>query len=149
MNTWRGGRRLPSADTSVTKRCRFTSASTMRKIGTYGWSRIRRPQSVPVGRLRVPRLINKHRIRAHGERRFRVVTTDSKHGFPIAPNVHGRTLTLTAPNQACVGELSDIASKEGWLFQAAMIDLFRHRVVGWSMRPDRERNLRIMIPVFP
>jgi hypothetical protein len=48
--------------------------------------------------------------------------------------------------------LSDIATKEGWLFLAAVIDLFSRRVVGvagWSMRPDMERALVIMIPVFP
>lgn len=100
MNTWRGVKRLPSADTSVTKRCWFTSASSTWKIGAYDWPRIRQAQGVPVGKLRIQRLIEKHRIRARGERRFRVVTIDSKHGFSIAPNVLGRTFTVTAPNQA-------------------------------------------------
>jgi len=94
-------------------------------------------------KLRVQRLMQKHGIQARGKRRFHVVTTDSRHHLPVAPNVLGRKFIVAAPNQAWVGDLTYIATDEGWLFLAVVIDLFSRKVVGWSMRPDMQRNLVI------
>jgi len=114
--------------------------------GAYGWPRIWRElvkRGIRVGKQRVQRLMQKHGIRARGKRRFRVMTTDSRHDLPIAPNVLDRKFTVAGPNQAWVGDLTYIASDEGWLFLAVVIDLFSRKVVGWSMRPDMQRNLVI------
>jgi putative transposase len=112
--------------------------------GAYGWPRIwrqLRAQGIRVGKQRVQRLMQKHGIQARGKRRFRVVTTDSKHGLPLAPNVLDRKFIVAAPNQAWVGDLTYISTEEGWLFLAVVIDLFSRKVVGWSMRPDMQREL--------
>ena len=64
--------------------------------GAYGWPRIwrqLRAQGIRVGKQRVQRLMQQHGIQARGKRRFRVVTTDSKHDLPIAPNVLDRNFT--------------------------------------------------------
>jgi len=114
--------------------------------GAYGWPRIWRQlrrQGIRVGKLRVQRLMQKHGIQARGKRRFRVVTTDSKHSLPVAPNVLDRKFVVAAPNQAWTGDLTYIATDEGWLFLAVVIDLFSRKVVGWSMRPDMQRSLVI------
>ena len=50
---------------------------------------------------------------------------------------------MAAPNLAWVGDFTYIATNEGWLFLAVVIDLFSRKVVGWSMRPDMQRNLVI------
>ena len=50
---------------------------------------------------------------------------------------------MAAPNQAWAGDITYIATEEGWLFLAVVIDLFSRRVVGWSMQPDMRRNLVI------
>jgi putative transposase len=110
----------------------------------YGWPRIWRQlhgQGIRVGKQRVQRLMQKHGIRARGKQRFRVVTTDSKHGLAIAPNVLDRKFSVEAPNQVWVGDLTYIPTAEGWLFLAVVIDLFSRKVVGWSMRPDMQREL--------
>ena len=122
------------------------SAAYAENRGAYGWPRIwrqLRAQGIGVGKQRVQRLMRKHGIQARGKRRFRVATTDSKHNFSIAPNVLDRKFTAAAPNQAWVGDLTYIATEEGWLFLAVVIDLFSRKVVGWSMRPDMQRNLVI------
>jgi putative transposase len=114
--------------------------------GAYGWPRIwrqLRTQGVRVGKQRVQRLMQQHGIRARGKRRFHVVTTDSRHDLPIAPNLLNRNFTPAAPNQASAGDITYIATEEGWLFLAVVIDLFSRRVVGWSMQPDMRRNLVI------
>jgi len=114
--------------------------------GAYGWPRIWRQlhrQGIRVGKLRVQRLMQQHGIQARGKRRFRVSTTDSKHDLPIAPNRLDRNFTVAAPNQAWVGDFTYVATGEGWLFLAVVIDLFSRKVVGWSMRPDMHRDLVI------
>jgi transposase InsO family protein len=114
--------------------------------GAYGWPRIwrqLRAQGIRVGKQRVQRLMKKHGIQARGKRRFRVATTDSRHNLPVAPNVLDRKFIVAAPNQAWVGDLTYIATEEGWLFLAVVIDLFSRKVVGWSMRPDMQRDLVI------
>jgi putative transposase len=114
--------------------------------GAYGWPRIwrqLRSQGIHVGKQRVQRLMQKHGIQARGKRKFRVTTTDSKHNLPIAPNILNRNFTVATPNLAWVGDFTYIATDEGWLFLAVVIDLFSRKVVGWSMRPDMQRNLVI------
>jgi putative transposase len=102
-----------------------------------------RAQGIRVGKLRVQRLMQKHGIQARGKRRFRIATTDSRHQLPIAPNVLDRNFVVAAPNHAWVGDVTYIATEEGWLFLAVVIDLFSRKVVGWSMRPDMQRSLVI------
>ena len=112
--------------------------------GAYGWPRIwrqLREGGICVGKQRVQRLMQKHGIQARGKRRFRVLTSDSKHDLPIAPNVLDRKFSVEAPNQVWVGDLTYIPTDEGWLFLAVVIDLFSRKVVGWSMRPDMQREL--------
>jgi putative transposase len=114
--------------------------------GAYGWPRIWRElvkRGLRVGKQRVQQLMQKHGIQARGKRRFRVTTTDSNHNLPIAPNLLNRNFTPVAPNQAWVGDFTYIATEEGWLFLAVVIDLFSRKVIGWSMRPDMRRDLVI------
>jgi putative transposase len=113
--------------------------------GAYGWPRIWRElhaQGIRVGKQRVQRLMQQYGIRARGKRRFRV-TTDSRHEWPIAPNLLNRNFTASAPNQAWTGDITCIPTDEGWLFLAVVIDLFSRRVVGWSMQPEMRVNLVI------
>jgi transposase InsO family protein len=114
--------------------------------GAYGWPRIwrqLRAQGIGVGKQRVQRLMQQHGIRARGKRRFRIATTDSRHGLPIAPNLLDRNFTVAAPNQVWVGDITYIPSDEGWLFLAVVLDLFSRQVVGWSMRADMGGELVI------
>ena len=114
--------------------------------GAYGWPRVWRElvkRGIRVGKQRVQRLMQQHGIRARGKRRFRVATTDSRHDLPVAPNRLNRNFTPAGPNQAWAGDITYIASEEGWLFLAVVIDLFSRKVVGWSMRPDMHRSLVI------
>jgi len=111
--------------------------------GAYGWPRIwrqLRAEGVRVGKLRVQQLMQQHGIRARGKRRFRI-TTDSRHGLPIAPNLLNRNFTVAAPNRAWAGDMTYIQTEEGWLFLAVVLDLFSRRIVGWSLREDMRSEL--------
>jgi transposase InsO family protein len=114
--------------------------------GAYGWPRIWRElarRGIRVGKQRIQRLMQQNGIRARGKRRFRVTTTDSRHDLPVAENLLNRNFTASAPNQAWSGDITYIATEEGWLFLAVVIDLFSRKVVGWSMHPDMHRSLVI------
>lgn len=114
--------------------------------GAYGWPRIWREllkRGIRVGKQRVQRLMQQHGIQARGKRRFRVMTTDSRHDLPVAPNLLNRNFTVAAPNLAWSGDITYIPTEEGWLFLAVVIDLFSRRVVGWSMQTDMSRKLII------
>jgi putative transposase len=88
----------------------------------------------------VQQLMQRHGIRARGKRRFRI-TTDSRHGLPIAPNLLNRNFTVAAPNRVWAGDMTYIHTEEGWLFLAVVVDLFSRRIVGWSLRRDMRSEL--------
>ena len=113
--------------------------------GAYGWPRIWRALlagGIRVGKQRVQKLMKQHGIRAKGKRRFKV-TTDSNHDLPIAPNLLDRQFTVAKPDQVWVGDITYIATDEGWLFLAVVIDLFSRQVVGWSLRADMTSSIVI------
>jgi transposase InsO family protein len=66
------------------------------------------------------------------KRKF-VVTTDSKHSQPVADNILDRDFTAAAPNQKWLTDITYIPTQEGWLYLAAVLDVFSRRIVGWSM----------------
>jgi transposase InsO family protein len=112
--------------------------------GAYGWPRIwrqLRAQGVHVGKQRVQRLMQQQGLRARGRKRFRVATTDSRHDLPVAPNRLDRQFRANAPNQVWVGDITYIATKEGWLYLAVVLDLFSRRIVGWSLRSEMRAEI--------
>lgn len=111
--------------------------------GEYGWPRMWKAlqgRGIRVGKQRVQQTMRTHGIRARGKRKF-VVTTDSQHALPIAPNRLNRTFTVAAPNRVWCSDITYIATGEGGLYLAAVIDLFSRHVVGWSMQPHMQTSL--------
>ena len=111
--------------------------------GEYGWPMMSKElvaRGIRVGKERVRRVMQLHGVRARGKRKF-VVTTDSKHKLPIAPNLLQRNFTACAPNQVWSSDITYIATDEGWLYLAVVLDLFSRQVVGWSMQPHMHSSL--------
>ena len=71
----------------------------------------------------------------------KVVTTDSNHNQPVAPNRLDRDFTATAVNQKWVGDITGVWTEEGWLYLAALEDLYSRKIVGWSMSEVRDERL--------
>jgi len=102
---------------------------------TYGSPRIKeelQAQGIQVSRPRVARIMKAAGIRARKPRRF-VATTDSRHNYPVAPNILNRAFTVTRPGQVWVSDITYIKTSKGWLYLTVIIDLFDRKVVGWAM----------------
>lgn len=113
---------------------------------TYGSPRILqelRANDRRVGRKRIARLMRKEQIVGKRARRF-CRTTDSGHDHPVAENVLDRRFTVDRPNEAWVTDITYIRTNEGWLYLAAILDLFSRRVVGYAMSSLIDRELILM-----
>jgi transposase InsO family protein len=113
--------------------------------GRYGSPRVHaelRAAGEKVGRKRIARLMKQAHLEGRKRRRFRK-TTDSNHRLPIAPNLLKRNFTATAPNQAWVTDITFLWTQQGWLYLAAILDLFSRRVVGWATSPNVDRHLAL------
>lgn len=93
------------------------------------------------GRDRVGRLMRSAALRARPRRRAKPVDGGVRDVHAIAPNVLDRQFTATAPNQKWVADFTYLWTSEGWLYVAAVIDLFSRRVVGWSMHATMTTQL--------
>ena len=102
---------------------------------SYGRPRIvrgLRDQGVQVGHERVRHSLKRQGLRPVYKRPYRV-TTDSAHHKPIASNILDRRFDGWQVNQAWLGDITYIATGEGWLYLACVMDLASRRIVGWSM----------------
>ncbi|MBB3343832.1 transposase InsO family protein [Luteimonas sp. RC10] len=97
-------------------------------------------QGLPARRYRVRRLMKQQGLTARWKRKF-VHTTDSRHALPVADNVLDRRLNPEAPDQAWVVDITYIRSERGWLYLAAVLDLYSRKVVGWAMAPNTPAEL--------
>ena len=114
--------------------------------GRYGSPRIHvelTAQGRGASRGRIERLMRRHGIRAIMARPRRVRTTDSRHDLPIAPNLLDRSFSATAPNQVWLADITYIETDQGWLYLAAVMDLYSRRIVGWAMAD----HLRASLPL--
>ncbi len=109
----------------------------------YGSPRLHaklKEQGVHCGRKRVARLMRERGISAQTKRR-KVKTTDSQHDNAVAPNLLKRDFTADAPNTKWVADITGIGTAEGWLYLAAIVDIYSRLVVGWAMSKERDEQL--------
>jgi putative transposase len=102
---------------------RFGSPKITQELMKQGWR---------VSESHVARRMRQLGLRSIVRRRFRV-TTDSKHRYPVAPNLLQRNFTAQRPNQVWVSDLTYLRVGGGWLYLVVFIDLYSRRVVGWAL----------------
>jgi putative transposase len=102
---------------------------------TYGSPRVLRDlkdKGIRCSKTRVSRIMRGNGLKARKKRRFKA-TTDSNHGFPVAPNLVGRKFSVDLPNRIWVSDITYIWTREGWLYLCIILDLYSRMAVGWSM----------------
>ncbi len=140
---WQGRPESPRAKED--QRLRVSIRAAWKKSRrTYGSHRLHedlKEDGEKLSRKRVLRLMKEDNVVGKQRRKRFVVTTDSKHQLPIAPNVLDRQFEVSEPNRAWVGDITYLRTTEGWLFLAVIIDLFSRRVVGWAIEEHMETSL--------
>lgn len=98
--------------------------------------------AVAVNHKVVARIMRANGLKSKVSKKFRA-TTNSKHNLPVAANILGRDFTAIRPNQKWVSDITYIATDEGWLYLAGILDLCGREVVGWAMGNRMTRRLVI------
>lgn len=114
--------------------------------GRYGSPRMHaalRAEGHRCSRGRVERLMRRHRIRALAGRRYRPCTTDSRHYLAVAPNLLAQRFEASAPGRIWLADITYIATGEGWLYLAAVLDVATRKIVGWAMRDHMRTELAL------
>jgi transposase InsO family protein len=103
--------------------------------GTYGSPRVYRElkrRGKAAGRHRVARLMRRDGLQAKTKRRFKA-TTDSRHSYPVAPELLHRDFSPKGLNRVWASDITYVWSTEGWLYLAVVMDLYSRCIIGWSM----------------
>jgi putative transposase len=110
---------------------------------TFGADRLQKELSscgVQIGVHRIKRLRAKLGLRCKQKRKFKA-TTNSTHDLPVAPNILSQDFSVSAPNQAWCGDITYIATDEGWLYLAGLKDLYSGEIVGYAMSERMTKQL--------
>jgi len=110
------------------------------KKGRYGSPRIHR--ELRVCRHRVARILRENGLCARPKRRF-CKTTDSTHDWKTPRNLLGRNFEVPEPDRIWVGDVTYLATDEGWLYLAVLLDLYSRRVVGWATSTRNDEQLTL------
>lgn len=101
-----------------------------------------RSEGMSIGRFKVRRLMKQQGLRPIWKRKF-VHTTNSNHNLPVAENLLNRQFNPEAINQSWVSDITYIRTRSGWVYLAAVMDLFSRKIVGWAMAPHMRAELVI------
>ena len=89
-------------------------------------------QGIRCNHKRIARLMRCGNIRAKTKKRFKV-TTNSRHRYPVFPNILGGVFQASEADQIWTSDITYIRTDEGWLYLAAILDVFSRKIVGWAM----------------
>lgn len=102
----------------------------------YGSRRIRhylQRKGTPCSRYRVAKLMRKEQLIARRTHKRHPITTQQQAGNRTAPNVLNQDFQAAQPNEKWVSDITYIATAEGWLYLASILDLYSRRIVGWAI----------------
>ena len=124
----------------VTTHLQAAFAASGRSYGSRRLHAELNDRGIPVGRYRIRTLMRINGIRPVWKRKF-VHTTDSCHTLPIADNVLDRQFKPAAANISWVADMTYIRTRGGWIYLAAVMDLFSRKIIGWAMAPSMPAEL--------
>lgn len=131
-------------DALLRERIKVSHAQSRESYGSPRIQRDLREDGLRHGRNRIARLMREAGLSGRQTAGYRPVTTDSNHDQPIAPNRLAQAAAPTAPNQQWVADITYIATAEGWLYLAAVMDLYSRRIVGWAMSERIDTTLVLL-----
>ena len=141
---WRMRRpsRRAETDARLTAQLRVIHADSLQTYGRPRLCQALRARGIAVSGRRVARLMRAAGLWARGRRRF-VVTTDSAHRWPIAPDRVRRRFTPRRLNRVWAADITACRTQHGWCYVAVILDLASRRIVGWAVRDTPTLDLVI------
>lgn len=120
-------------ETTLIVRIQTIAAKTRSSYGSRRMTKVLQEEGFQVGRYKVRRLMKEAGVVVKRRNTRKPQTTDSRHGYGVAPNVLDRQFDVTQPNLAWAGDITYVWTQEGWLYLAVLLDLYSRKVVGWSL----------------
>lgn len=114
-------------------RVKAIAAQTRHSYGSRRMAKQLQAEGYAVGRCKARRLMQEAGVVVRRPTHRRPLTTDSRHGYGIAPNLLARQFDVEQPDQAWVGDITYLWTAEGWLYLAVLLDLYSRKVVGWAL----------------
>ena len=132
---------INAQEVTLLARIKEIAANTRNSYGTRRIAKTLQQEGLPVGRYKARRLMKEAGVVVRRQNPRKPQTTDSRHGYGVAPNVLDRQFGVSEPNVAWAGDLTYIWTREGWLYLAVLLDLYSRKVVGWSLGSRMETGL--------
>ena len=114
---------------------------------TYGRPRMvtaLKKQGRKCGKHRVRRLMQEEGLIGLQKKRFKPYTTDSDHGLAVAPNLLADYGSITSPDEVWAADITYIKVCDGWVYLAAILDMYSRKIVGWSMSSKIDATLVVL-----
>lgn len=110
----------------------------------YGSRRIAddlQDEGITCSKNRVLRLMRQQGLKSSHSKKFKVVTTDSKHNLPVAANLMAQDFVAEKPNKKWAADITYVKTAEGWLYLATILDLYSRKVVGFAAENHLRKEL--------
>jgi transposase InsO family protein len=114
-------------------RVQAIAADTRDSYGSRRMARQLQAEGFAVGRAKARRLMRQAGVAVQRPKRRGPVTTDSRHGYGVAPTLLARQFDVEQPDHVWAGDSTDVWTRAGWLSVAVLLDLYARTVVGWAM----------------
>jgi putative transposase len=133
--------RIDAEALQLRSRVQAIHAETAQSYGSRRMAKQLQDEGFAVGRYKVRRLMKEVGVEVKCRSRRRPQTTDSRHGFGVAPNLLERRFDVDRPNAAWCGDVTYLWTAEGWLYLSVLVDLYSRKVVGWAMSDHLDTKL--------
>jgi putative transposase len=120
-------------EAALLARVKAIAAETRYSYGSRRMAKQLQDDGFAIGRYKARRLMRQANVLVQRPRKRHPVTTDSRHGYMVAPNLLARQFAVEQPDQVWVGDITYVWTAEGWLYLAVLLDLYSRKVVGWAM----------------
>jgi len=109
------------------------AAKTRHSYGSRRMAKQLQAEGAAVGRAKARRLMKAAGVMVRRPKHPRPLTTDSRHGYGVAPNLLARQFDIEKPDHVWAGDITYVWTAEGWLYVSVLLDLYSRKVVGWAM----------------
>jgi putative transposase len=118
---------------ALVARVKAIAAETRQSYGSRRMAKQLQDDGCAIGRYKARRLMRQANVIVQRPRKRHPVTTGSRHGDLVAPNLLARQCAVEQPDQVWGGDITYVGTAEGWLYLAVLLDWYSRKVVGWAM----------------